>query len=76
MRPAGWTLFQPKLSAFGFIPVQYQENKDIVRKIEEKGLHYGEGFLELYDMVRKYSKFEGKSPDSGYPMMEAIRGHF
>ena len=74
LRPAGWTRFQPKLSDFGFIPFQYQEKKESVRKIGEKGLHYAEGFLELYEMIRKYGKFEGKSPDSGYPMMENYLG--
>ena len=74
LRPAGWTLFYPKMSNFGWIPVQYQEYKDIVRKIGEKGKHYAEGSLELYDMIRKYGKFEGKSLDSGYPMMVSYMG--
>ena len=59
LKGAGWTLFSPKLYNFGFIPAQYKGTHTKYLKHNGKlGEHYAEGWVLLYEMIRKYGTFE------------------
>lgn len=86
LKGAGWTLFSPKQDDWGFIPAQYQgtHTKDL-KQNGKLGEHYAEGWVSLYEMIRKYGTFEApplmlstywgkQSFESSLPVMVSYEG--
>jgi hypothetical protein len=74
LRPAGWLLFNPKLSDWGFVPVQYKHiGAKNVRKRGQRGVHFAEGWVDLYEMIRKFGCFDGTT-DDGFPFLTSYKG--
>jgi len=74
---SGWRTFHPKIENVGFIPAQYLDEdtrpKD-VRKRGRRGVHYAEGYVDLYEMICKYGMFDFPLDDNGHPIMTEYKG--
>lgn len=74
LKPAGWELLRPKLYDWGFLPVQYKHvgRKDVLKN-GRRGVHYAEGWEDLYEMIRKFGIFDGVT-DDGFPFLKSYKG--
>lgn len=77
LKPHGWYFSKGGRDDWRFIPKQYgtQKISDLKKAGAEEGVHYADGWVSLYNMLRKYGRFsENETNEFGQPQLLDYKG--